>query len=180
MIPVRIRADVQKSLNILKNVWRINKYYLHLSMICNKCKIDKGEEDFPFKNKKLNKRSTICQICQREYKLTYYRKNKKSHYKRNYKTREKIKEFLILEKSKGCVICKENCIPCLEFHHLDPESKRMNVATMFLWGSLNKVREEINKCILLCANCHRKVHYNLIDIENILSPSGSTGTAPLL
>ena len=59
----------------------------------NKCKKDKDEAEFPFKNKETGKRSTICKECQREYKLRYYYSNKQSHYERNKRTEAKIKEF---------------------------------------------------------------------------------------
>jgi len=50
----------------------------------------------------------------------------------------------------------------LEFHHLNPEEKEINFGsnTNLGWGA---VKEELKKCILVCANCHREIHYGIID-----------------
>ena len=46
----------------------------------------------------------------------------------------------------------------LEFHHKDPSQKEANWNKIRLW-EWSKVEAELNKCALLCANCHREVHY---------------------
>jgi hypothetical protein len=134
-------------------------------MVCTKCKEDKSDDQFPFKNKIEGKRSTICSKCQCEYKKKYYRKNKQSHYKRNEKSKESLKQFILEEKKKGCQICGEACIPCLEFHHLNKNEKEYDVSRMYFLGSLDKLKLEIEKCVILCANCHRKVHAGLLSLD---------------
>lgn len=59
--------------------------------------------------------------------------------------------------------CCEHCggvfDPCVyDFHHLDPTTK-VKTAHSFLNLSLDKVKEEVDKCLLLCSNCHRALHY---------------------
>lgn len=132
-------------------------------MKCNKCGIDKNAEEFPFKNKKLNKRSSICKECQREYKLKYYYNHKETHYERNKKTKQKITDYINdYKKTHPCLKCGESTIECLDFHHLG--NKEIEVAKLKGYGSLNKVKNEISKCIVLCANCHRKLHAGTITI----------------
>lgn len=63
-------------------------------MICSKCKIDKDESEFPYKNKERGIRSTVCKECQKEYRLKYYYNNKQSHYERNKRTEVKIKNSM--------------------------------------------------------------------------------------
>ena len=58
------------------------------------------------------------------------------------------------------MLCDEKFHQCLEFHHLNPSEKDLTVSTLINYGSLNRVKKEISKCVLLCANCHRKVHYD--------------------
>lgn len=130
---------------------------LPTTMKCSKCHIDKPEEEFPFKSKALNKRSSVCKECQREYKIKYYRNNKESHYKRNNETEKRIVEY-ILEYKRGhpCCICGESSPECLDFHHL--RDKDIEVSKLRTNGSIKRVIEEISKCVVLCANCHRKVH----------------------
>lgn len=61
----------------------------------------------------------------------------------------------------GCSVCKESCIACLDFHHL--YSKTHGVTCLMTW---TKLFNEMQKCIVLCCNCHRKVHVGLITIPN--------------
>ena len=128
--------------------------------ICSKCSTEKVLEDFPYKNKELNVKNSVCKTCQREYKTIYYNNNKDTHYERNKITESKIRAYVTNIKKQGCIICKETFEKCLEFHHLNPLNKDLSIAELCKKGSLNKVKLEIDKCILLCANCHRKVHYD--------------------
>lgn len=58
-----------------------------------------------------------------------------------------------------CSHCPENHPACLDFHHVNPGEKELTVSTMAGHGrSIQKILEEIAKCIVLCANCHRKLH----------------------
>ena len=70
--------------------------------------------------------------------------------------REWIDEF---KSSAGCNVCGERRPVCLDFHHKDRETKTFTVGQG--WGRNRKrLLDEIEKCIVLCANCHRVLHYN--------------------
>ncbi len=58
----------------------------------------------------------------------------------------------------GCKICKEDRLVCLDYHHLDEVNKVDTVSNMFRKYGKGRILKEIDKCILLCANCHRDVH----------------------
>ena len=79
---------------------------------------------------------------------------------RRYKKRRyKIKEILVEYKGGKCEICGYNkCISALEFHHLDPNEKDFGIGQKGYTRSIEKNKEEANKCILVCANCHREIH----------------------
>ena len=66
-------------------------------------------------------------------------------------------EFLQKHKmEKGCSVCGYNEIPqALEFDHIDRSKKKfgMNKAWKYKWST---IMEELEKCVVLCANCHRK------------------------
>lgn len=132
-------------------------------MNCNKCKLNKLENDFVFKSKIKGIRHTICKVCQREYKKKYYEKNKDSHYLRNKANKHKLIEIVKKEKEKGCLVCHEKCNVCLDFHHLG--DKKDNVSQLVNRGNLKRLMIEIDKCIVLCSNCHRKFHAGLIHIK---------------
>lgn len=62
-------------------------------------------------------------------------------------------------KGGKCEICGYNkCIEALEFHHKDPSKKDMNISNTGTVFS-DKVKAELDKCILVCSNCHRELHY---------------------
>ena len=69
---------------------------------------------------------------------------------------EKRKWFIDYLKNKQCK-CGESDSRCLEFHHI--EDKRFTVGYLITSGhSLDFLKEEISRCVILCVNCHRKIH----------------------
>lgn len=84
------------------------------------------------------------------------------------KRRSKIKEMAVQYKGGKCCICGYNkYIGALEFHHLDPNQKDFGIGSKGYTRSSDKVKEELDKCICVCANCHREIHAGLIDLNNI-------------
>lgn len=64
------------------------------------------------------------------------------------------------KRDRGCSRCDVDTPTCLDFHHRDGETKRIAVGRMITFGyGKGALRKEIRKCTLLCANCHRKLHY---------------------
>lgn len=129
--------------------------------ICTKCKIEKEDLNFVFKQKEKSIRHSICKECQKTYKLKHYYDNKQAHYNRNAITEKKLRDYSNNIKSQGCAICEEKELCCLDFHHL--RDKEENIARLLKGGSLKKIISEISKCIVLCSNCHRKVHAGIIN-----------------
>jgi transposase len=71
--------------------------------------------------------------------------------------RQKVKQTLVEEAGGCCQICGyDRCLAALEFHHLDPERKEFGLARRGA-HSLEKLRLETGKCVLLCSNCHAEV-----------------------
>lgn len=98
----------------------------------------------------------------KENKNEYYEKNKEKlieYQKQRYQSLSII--FNSWRKTLKCSKCGENDIACLEFHHSDPTEKEQNVIKMVARG-LKSVLKELKKCIVVCANCHSKIHaYNI-------------------
>jgi hypothetical protein len=68
-----------------------------------------------------------------------------------------------LKQSVGCIVCGEENPSCLEFHHVSASNKEHDISQMIVnKASDERIREEIDKCLILCANCHRKVHRGYI------------------
>ena len=84
--------------------------------------------------------------------------------------RQRLKERATYVLGNKCACCGyDKCIQALEFHHLNPEEKDFSFGTNPN-RSWQTTRQEIQKCILVCANCHREIHYGLID-NNLLHSS---------
>lgn len=82
-----------------------------------------------------------------------------SNYKRLYNSRKRLKEKLVAYKGGKCEICGyDKCIIALDFHHLDPNEKDFNIGGGAAI-SFEKCKKEVDKCILVCSNCHREIHY---------------------
>lgn len=79
------------------------------------------------------------------------------------KQKDKIYSYINYKKlQSGCIKCGYNrCPQALHYHHIDPASKVKSVAKMIVdQRPILKIEEEIQKCILLCANCHQETHYS--------------------
>jgi len=76
----------------------------------------------------------------------------------------------IHELKTACAVCGYNrCKSALEFHHLDESTKLFTIGSMGgkrMWSPKTKqmIDEEIAKCVVLCANCHREYHEGLITL----------------
>ena len=72
--------------------------------------------------------------------------------------RRRLKEILVAEAGGRCALCGyDRYVGALQFHHLEPGSKRFSLADAGLTRSLAKAREEARKCALVCANCHAEL-----------------------
>lgn len=77
------------------------------------------------------------------------------------KRRRKVKQSLVEYKGGKCEKCGYNkCVAALDFHHLDIDEKQFNISNKGLTLSIEKMKKEVDKCILLCSNCHREIHFN--------------------
>jgi len=86
----------------------------------------------------------------------YFQKDSKERNKKLYLlSKQRMKNLKI----NGCAICGYNeCNAALDFHHVNPKNKTFQMSLTNMSRNAEKVAVELNKCILLCANCHRKVH----------------------
>ena len=92
----------------------------------------------------------------------YYQNQKLRGLKRKYEA--------IMAKGGKCEICGyDKNLAALDFHHVNPEEKEFQIdARKFANSNLNTLKEELDKCILVCANCHRELHYPLLTFDKVL------------
>lgn len=130
--------------------------------VCTKCKKNKSETEFNFKNKELDLRHKQCKNCTRLSVKNHYNKNREYYLekisKRNSELRSQvipyIREYL---QANPCIDCGERDIVVLEFDHKDPSIKLKAVSPLVRnKHSFAQIRQEIDKCEVRCANCHRR------------------------
>ena len=81
------------------------------------------------------------------------------------KRRKKIKSLAVEYKGGKCQICGYmKCVGALELHHINPAEKSFGIGDKGYTRSWDTVRNEIDKCILLCANCHREVESGITQL----------------
>ena len=82
--------------------------------------------------------------------------------------RKRRKENLIRVLSSSCCLCGYNKTnAALEFHHINPEDKKYGIAANGNCHNLKEDLEEVHKCLLVCANCHREIHDGVYDGVNL-------------
>jgi hypothetical protein len=94
----------------------------------------------------------------------YYAKNKERLLE--YQNNRYKKISMILQEWKStlkCSRCGEDDVACMDFHHVDPSIKEAGVIRMAT-KSIKSIINELAKCIVVCTNCHRKIHYHNIDV----------------
>jgi len=127
--------------------------------------MSKSEKDFYYKNKLLGKLHSQCKLCYTEKRRKFY-KDHYHTYGSEYRARaieRKRRLKVILRKSmleylsdKSCIMCGMSDVRVLEFDHIDPATKSFGIAQgitrTLRWENM---LEEISKCQILCANCHK-------------------------
>lgn len=91
----------------------------------------------------------------------WHYKNREWNTERSLQRRQDLRRWInsIKADSDGCTYCSESDPVCLDFHHCDGTDKEMAVNKMVPYGySRADIRAEIDKCDLVCANCHWKIH----------------------
>lgn len=141
------------------------EYIICRMKICWKCGNERDGEDFHWKSKPKGIRHTTCKDCMIAYRMAYYERNKeteKARIAKDVKIRlAKYKGILWgIKSTSGCSRCPEKDPACLDFHHTDPKTKSFTLAGIRQRSpSLKLLMAEIEKCEVICANCHRKEHH---------------------
>ena len=124
---------------------------------CINCNTTKPLTDFYKQAKSVDGYQRYCKKCANIFSAKSESKNldKYNIIRKNAKRKfaDEVKQFKV---SRGCAHCGENHPAVLELHHLDPKIKDFHPSDA---TGRKLFYEEADKCIVLCANCHRKVHY---------------------
>ena len=154
------------------------------SKICTKCLQSKPISEFHKDARLKTGRMARCKSCTSEYKRSYYKssqgqavvkayiernKEKRSKYNKEYSQKFRDSQFKNQRKLEFCLykggccsecgfVANEETIAAFDFHHLDPSEKEYTPSDMLMLKK-EKVFQELDKCVLLCSNCHRIFHH---------------------
>jgi hypothetical protein len=128
---------------------------------CSRCDSGKPPEDFPFKSGNRAIRRVWCRACCRAYGREHYRANAKYYVDKarrskntsRLRIRALIADYL---RCHPCVDCGRSDTEVLDFDHRDPSSKRASVSRLASTVGWATVQQEIAKCDVRCASCHRR------------------------
>jgi hypothetical protein len=102
----------------------------------------------------------VRKLKAKEYSKKYYKANKKKIIKKNLDYKKKLR--VLWAEFKATLICQhcgETHPATFDFHHIKKDIANKRVSELIQWQNYSGARKEIKKCIVLCANCHRKHHY---------------------
>jgi hypothetical protein len=110
----------------------------------------------PYKNRE--DRLAHCKT----YNKKHYAENKEYYRQKKQRRRDEISDFIrSIKENLRCERCGEEHIACLEFHHNDPSRKEITIGDIRRYGwKKSRIVKEIEKCTVLCSNCHKKEHWD--------------------
>ena len=123
---------------------------------CSRCEKIKPESEFWLKSRAKSRLQPWCKKCLYEYREArgWYNKTQAEQQKRWHRRRKAWVDSLKMD--KPCTDCGRIYPPCvMDFHHRDKGSKVFTISKVARHGDKAKLLAEIEKCDLLCANCHR-------------------------
>lgn len=110
---------------------------------CPRCKTEKPLIEF-YQRRGKEGGSVYCKPCTNEQTLERQRN---------------VKQQALEYKGGKCSICGYNkCQAALQFHHIDPIQKDFSISGHKCM-SFNTIKPELDKCILVCSNCHAEIHF---------------------
>lgn len=126
---------------------------------CDRCRDLKPISEFAWRRRGRGQRDNYCRACRAEYLREHYAQHR-DHYvaravrRKKELTAERADYLIALFRERHCVDCDEDDPLVLEFDHL--VDKKFNIAKGVRTHSWQAVLNEIAKCDVVCANCHRR------------------------
>lgn len=132
------------------SAWSVNwrGYKCRVCRECGRIRIRRKREKPGFKQREAEKAARWRKAHPVEYKAAYTQAN------------DKKKQVLLDARRGGCIKCGETHPACLDFHHRNGKSDKLGHIGVVRRFAMEKLLAEIAKCDVLCANCHRKHHYD--------------------
>ena len=130
--------------------------------ICSKCGIEKSFDEFHKSSRSRDGVNAWCKSCIKIHSATRHKNNaeKVRSQKVNWKALVSS-AYKEMKSGLSCEICGEKREWCLDFHHKDQSSKDFNISSASRSVSVKRMMREVEKCSVLCSNCHRDIHHKI-------------------
>lgn len=130
---------------------------------CIRCGEVKPEHAFPWKNRARGKRAGHCLDCQKIDSKAHYVKHRATYIDKARRFKEKnvpvaidfLRKYL---QAHPCVDCGESDILVLQFDHIEDDGHNTPLGSLVYSGLVRRIKQELSKCEIRCANCHQKRH----------------------
>jgi hypothetical protein len=135
---------------------------------CSTCKQWRNRAEFNRRARSSDGLQPTCRLCNAARSKQYYRENREKHLaavgKQRHKQSHKLRAALSqVKRHNGCCCCSEAEPVALDFHHM--RDKAVLVSKLpSLCAKWSRVVAELVKCVVICANCHRKVTAGLLEV----------------
>jgi hypothetical protein len=146
---------------------------------CYRCGELKPAEQFAWRRRKKAQRDSFCRPCRAQYKREHYLANRQRYIdqaraRKQRARRERTEELVAFFATHPCADCGETDPLVLEFDHIT-DDKSFEVARALSDRSWSTILEEIAKCEVVCANCHRRRTYRRRGALRVLLTDGAIG-----
>lgn len=130
---------------------------------CYKCQTEKPLSEFSINKTRKDELSDHCRSCHKVMRRKHYENNKEKILEQVEKKKKEYKEWYDSLKNKPCKDCGNSYPPyVMDFDHLRDKDFSLSTTLRYSWGK-KRILKEIEKCELVCSNCHRiRTHNRLI------------------
>lgn len=136
--------------------------------ICKECGKELPLEQFELEHtKKGDFRRNVCRKCRAIYRKNRRKQHPEIHLSQALRRQKRQGDWLLSLKTP-CIICGEKESVCIDFHHTNPSEKEFTIGK-HRSRSKEWLLNEISKCVCLCANCHRKIHAGILNLQDYLT-----------
>jgi hypothetical protein len=127
--------------------------------VCPRCGRKRRRSSFNKHRARPDGMQSICRDCQNAGDRAFHARTPRARYAQKQRRIQELRDwYQAYRATLCCASCPESDPVCLDFHHRT-DDKTTNVANMVSSGwAKERIIEEIEKCAVLCANCHRKLH----------------------
>lgn len=126
--------------------------------ICTKCGIEKEDSEFYQDKRRKDGLTSTCKQCSnnisREWRIHNHEKFITYHRDRLQNGQDYVNSL-----KSPCIKCGEKRLYVLQFHHINPENKVFELGSTGVFKSKSRIKNEVDKCVCLCANCHTEYHW---------------------